>query len=136
MGYVMEAQKKELLLSLNAFTDPAEVSGVYAWIKLILHLLFMRKGTYPSNPYIGVGIQDYEFSFIDTAKAQLQNMIEDQVHTFLPDIPLSSFEIDVSTHEGNPILLFIFTFNSEEIFESAVVAASKVNNMIDFAIAI
>ena len=61
----LEAEKTELVLGINSFNKPAEKSGVEAWCKLITNLLFMAKGTYPTDPDMGCDIGQYEFAFID-----------------------------------------------------------------------
>ena len=72
----LEANKKELGLSTNVFNKATEYQGKTAWFQLILNLIFLRPGTYPSIPNMGVGLQDYEYEYIDDVKDNIRNKIE------------------------------------------------------------
>ncbi len=130
----LESKKKEVMLSINNFNSPAEVSGKEAWIKLILHLLFLKKGSYPSNPNIGIDIRQYDYNFIDTVLTTLPSEIMEQTRIFLPDIPLESVIVDTTEVEGRVILLIILTFIDDNINDTVVIASRVSNNIIDFEI--
>lgn len=131
---VLESNKKELVLGLNSFNAPAELTGKNAWINLILHLMFIKKGTYPSNPIIGIGIQTYDYQFIKDVIVKLQDDITNQVKTFLPEIPLDSVVVDTTEVSGKVILLIIITFTIDGTTDVAVVASQTSNNIIDFEV--
>lgn len=130
----MEYKKKELGLNTNVFGKAVEYKGKEAWFQLILNLLFLRPGTYPSIPTMGIGIQDYEYEFIDDIKDNLQINIQDQVKAFLPDVPLDSIDIQTVDYDGHTILLItINLYDNGEIVTGAV-ASEVTNNLIDFEI--
>jgi len=126
----LESDKKEVMLSINSFNSPAEVSNKEAWIKLILHLLFLKKGSYPSNPNIGIDIRQYDYQFIDNILTTLPSDIMEQTRLFLPDIPLESVIVETTEVGGKVILLIILTF----VDDNVVIATSVANNIIDFEI--
>ena len=131
------AEKKEIVLGLNSFNQPAELSGKDAWVKLIMNLLFQHKGTCPSDPNMGGELDMYDYAFIDDVKQEIKNTCMDQVHTYLPDIPLTGCEVTSSIlSNGQSVLLItlIFQYN-ESVFDNVVVAAENSNNQINFAIA-
>lgn len=130
----LESNKKELLLSINSFDRPAEAIGKNAWIKLITHLLFLIPGTYPSSPLLGIGIQQYEYSFMDETIAQLQSLILEQVRTYLPDVPLDSVVVDSTEVSGKKILLIIINFIDSGNLDTAVIASAAPENIIDFEV--
>ena len=132
-----DSEKIELLLSLNSFNQPAELAGKDAWIKLIMNLLFMKKGTYPSDPDMGGDLSKYEFAFIDDVKDEIRKVIDDQTSKYLPDIPLSGCSVSSTTlPTGKVVMLIMLTFRySESEFDTAVVAAEESNNQINFAVA-
>ena len=131
-----ESEKKELVLGINSFNKPAEAIDVNAWIKLVTNLLFMKKGTYPSEPEMGIEIQKYEFSFIDDVKEELEMEVTEQIHTYLPGIPLSGINISSTTLEsGKIVLLVILEFSYNGNTNSAVVAAENSANLINFKVA-
>lgn len=129
----LESNKKELMISLNSFDKPAEAKGKDAWIRLIIYLLFLKKGSYPSNPNIGIDIRRYEFEFVDKAIIVLQSELSDQIKWFLPDIPLESVVIDSTNINGETVLLIILTFEDNSNDNVAVIATSTYN-IIDFEI--
>ena len=131
------SERKELILGLNSFNRPAEASGKDAWIKLILNLLFMRKGTIPSEPEMGGELDRYEYHFIDDIKSDIRDVCLNQVHTYLPDIPLTNCEVISSTlSNGQAVLVITLTFQyTDGEFDTVAVAAEKSTNQINFAIA-
>lgn len=131
----LESSKKELILGLNSFNKPGETIGKTAWIKLITYLMFMKKGTYPSCPTMGIGIQQYDYEFMDTAITNLQTDIQDQVSAYLPDVPLNSVSVESSDVNGQKILLITLTFVDNGTTDSAVIATLAAPNIIDFEVA-
>ena len=132
-----EAEKVELALGLNAFGDPLETSGATAWANMITKLLFMVPGTMPSDPEMGCDISQYEFSFVDEVKAEIEQNITDQVNTYYPDIPMASIDISTDTlPTGRLVLLIQIVFTYDGMTEVAVVAAEKVNSIIRFEVAV
>ena len=135
MAEKLDAEKKELILGLNSFNQPAETSGVEAWVKLITNLLFMRKGSYPTDPEMGCEIQKYEYSFIDDVRDDIMNLINDQVRKYLPDIPFDSATVTTSTSDsGKVILLIILQFTYNGGMDTAVVASENSKNYINFEV--
>ena len=51
-----EFEKAELKLEINAFDNPTRLNDLKAWSQLLLNLLFLRPGTYPSQPEMGIDI--------------------------------------------------------------------------------
>lgn len=130
----LESNKKELGLGTNVFNKAVEYKGKTAWFQLILNLIFLRPGTYPSIPSMGVGIQDYDYEFLDDVKDNIRNDIEDQVKTFLPDVPLESVEIQSVDYNGHAIMLITITLNDNGQIVTGAVASEVTNKLIDFEI--
>ena len=130
----IEADKKELGIGTNVFNKPVEYKGKNAWFQLILNLIFLRPGTYPSMPTMGVGIQDYEYEYIDDVKDNIRNKIEEQVNLFLPDVPLASVEVTSVEYEGKTILLIVISLEDNGQIVTGAVASEVTNHLIDFEI--
>nr|DAJ90339.1 MAG TPA: Baseplate wedge protein [Caudoviricetes sp.] len=130
----LEANKKELGLSTNVFNKATEYQGKTAWFQLILNLIFLRPGTYPSIPNMGVGLQDYEYEYIDDVKDNIRNKIEEQVKLFLPDVPLASVEVTSVDYEGKTILLIVISLDDNGQIVTGAVASEITNRLIDFDI--
>ena len=138
MAEKLDAEKKELVLGINSFNQPSEVSGVSAWVKLITNLLFMRKGAYPTDPEMGCEIQKYEYAFLDDVKDEIESLINDQIRKYFPDIPFNSAVVSTSTNDSGKVILLIilqFTYNDGEL-DTAVVAAESSKNYINFEVVI
>lgn len=130
----LEANKKELGLSTNVFNKATEYQGKTAWFQLILNLIFLRPGTYPSIPNMGVGLQDYEYEYIDDVKDNIRNKIEEQINLFLPDVPLTSVEVTSVEYEGKTILLIVISLEDNGQIVTGAVASEVTNRLIDFEI--
>lgn len=130
----MEYEKKELGLNTNAFGKAVEYKGKKAWFQLILNLLFLRPGTYPSIPTMGIGIQDYEYEAIDDVKDNIQMKIQDQIKAFLPDIPLDSVEIDTVDYNGQAILLITINLIDNGQIVTGAIASETTNKLVNFEI--
>lgn len=131
-----ESEKAELLFSINAFDQPAECSTAQAWGNLITNLMFMVPGTIPSDPEMGLDIAQYQFSYLEETIDTLEELIQEQVETYLPDIPLQSISLRSGEEEGSPnTLLITMTFEVDDPNDNiVVVAAQKSNSIINFAV--
>lgn len=138
MADSLDYEKKELSIGIDNFNKPAQLSGKDAWINLITTLLFMKKGTYPTDPEMGCELQKYEYGFMEsTVFDKIENEIRDQITTYLPDIPLNSIRVTSESSNGRqPVLLIILEFDVDDItdFQTAVVAAEKLGQAVNFAV--
>ena len=137
MSILSEYQKTECLSDINGFNNPAELSGKNAWIQQILHLLFLKKGSYPSNPDLGIGLQTYDYTFIDNAIPKLQDEIVNQIRTYFPDMPFDSVTLIAQDHpvKKEKILIIAVNFTTYSAgIETAVVASTVSSSKIDFAV--
>lgn len=138
MADSLDYEKKELSIGIDNFNKPAQLSGKDAWINLITTLLFMKKGTYPTDPEMGCELQKYDYGFMEsTVFDKIENEIRDQITTYLPDIPLNSIRVTSESSNGRqPVLLIILEFDVDDItdFQTAVVAAEKLGQAVNFAV--
>lgn len=133
----LEKNKQELSLSINSFDNPTNLLGVKAWSQLMLNLTFLRKGTYPSQPEMGIDIQSYEYEYLDEAVQQLAGEILDQQQKYLPDIPLIDVTVTTTEYKGSPVLLINYIFREDNRNVASAVAidmASKDRKFLDFDI--
>ena len=131
----LESSKSELTLEINSFDKPKELSSVGAWSQLLLNLMFTRPGTYPSMPELGIGIEDFQYEFLDSAIDQLTTAITTQQQTYLPDIPLSGVQVSRIEKGGQPILIIQLFFNLDSgISNSAIALNVSKRNFLDFEV--
>lgn len=97
----------ELDFSVDSFQKQKVLRGVNAYARLVDRLLRKRKGTNPSEPDMGVDLDSYRFSDIDSLVAgTLRNVIQDQLVRYIPSVPVAS--IDISTMKiKNDTILYI-----------------------------
>ena len=131
----LESSKTELTLGINSFDNPKELNDVAAWSQLMLNLIFLRPGTYPSMPQMGVGIESYQYEFIDEAIDELSAAITTQQQNFLPDIPLAGTKVYKIDSDGQPVLVIQFVFNTNAGTTSTAVAINmSKRNFLDFEV--
>ena len=106
----LESDKKELQLSINSFDNPTELTGIKAWSQLVLHLIFMKPGTHPTHPEMGIDLESYQFDFMDDAISSLSAAIINQQGKYLKDVPLTAVVIQPAEVNGERILLIQLTF--------------------------
>lgn len=132
----MNADKKELCLDVNTFDKPKELSQVDAWSQLVLNLIFLRPGTYPSLPEMGIDIESYEFAFMDDACQKLSDEIVSQAHIYIPDVPLNVVSVRPYEYKGQNMLLIqmSFTVDGREEKSSAIAIdqSTKSRHFLDF----
>ena len=130
-----ESSKIELSFDLNNFNRPQEYAGAGAWAMQIVQLCMYDKGTFPSNPEIGIGMKKYDFGLEDY-RYKLQSAINEQVTRFFPDMPFNYCTVDaVEDAATNSLILYLYiSFNGTSNIETVVVAAKKERNYIKFAV--
>lgn len=76
---------REMLLSVDSFNRPKVLEGKEAIGTLLVRLIQLEPGTYPSHPNMGVGlISNYRYCDEDKVKL-LQDHIKSQIRTYLPE---------------------------------------------------
>lgn len=136
MANLSQYQRIELGFDLDDFKKPICYSEKDAWVHQILQLCIMDPGTIPSNPTIGVGMNNYEF-LLEDDRRKLASEINRQVPIFFPDMPFQNATVQSPTEEEDQDILYIFlTFLVNTELETAVVAVKKGYKYIDFAIAL
>lgn len=134
--------KAELTFEINSFGKPLELSGVKAWTRNVLRLLFMEKGTMPSDPDMGCGITREMYHDIQTLKGTIRSQAESQIKQYLPDIPFLALNVysedELVPDGGNPNVVYYmiaFQVNASEI-KTVTVASKVTHKIIDFEIRI
>lgn len=132
----LEYNKIEPVLEIDSFDKPKELSNVAAWSQLILNLLFLRPGTYPSLPEMGIGLDQYQYDFVDDAIAELNSAITSQQQKYLPDIPLEQVNVSKVEQNGLQILVIQMYFRGTngQIESSAVALDTSKRNFLNFEV--
>ena len=77
--------EQEMLISVDNFKKPKVLQGKEAIGILLVRLIQLEPGTYPSRPKMGVGLLS-NYRYCDEGKAlELQDHIKEQIRTYLPE---------------------------------------------------
>lgn len=106
---------KELDFCFDGLKKQKVLSGAQAWARLLDRLLRKRKGTNPSDPNMGIGLDSYRFSDMDTlTNGSLVNTIRAQTSMYLPQIPISQINVSTIKYKGDWILFIHFSILASE----------------------
>lgn len=76
--------KQEALLDSDNFNQPLYREGLEALAQTIQNIIFIEPGTYPNQPFLGVGISKYLFEILDAQTiSDINSEIENQISTFI-----------------------------------------------------
>lgn len=78
--------KYEFTLDIDNYEEILAEAGVLAYARLLINLLFLKPGTYPNSPDMGIDINKYSFELMDEElTSQLEDEIKHQVSIYLPN---------------------------------------------------
>lgn len=104
-------QFTEYVLDIDEFNRPKVLTGPKAIVQKIINLILLKPGTYPTRPYMGVGlIENFRYTFTDELD-KLQGEINDQIRTYLPEFSAVRVELETSM-EKNKILVINIIIDS------------------------
>lgn len=103
----MAKEIAELDFSLDNFHKQKVFKNSKAYVQMIQRLMFMKKGTYPTIPDMGIDISSYRFAELDTlAAGDLKDLIQYQIDTYIEGAPLENLSIStIKLKDG--VVLFI-----------------------------
>ena len=111
-----EPSISELDFCLNDFRQQKVLTDDDANVRLIQRLLIMKKGTYPSDPDMGVDISSYRFLDIDILVAgELKNTIRTQINKYVPRASINDIKISKLKYKNDFILYIDILLNSDKI---------------------
>lgn len=102
--------KNEVLLNRDPFHNTLMWNDKNGLAQVIQNILFIEKGTYPNQPDLGVGIENYLFEKVDKGTtSNLENEIKEQLKQFVPNDYIVEPKVESRMVNGNPTLLISFT---------------------------
>ncbi|ALN97966.1 putative baseplate protein [Bacillus phage vB_BpuM-BpSp] len=112
--------KDELLLEKNNFGSNASRKKLEALAQTIQNIIIIERGTYPNQPELGVGIENYQFEFSDDITMnELKSSISNQIERFIPNNDIVDFEINTIKNKSNRSVLFIqFLVSGNDEYQS------------------
>ena len=110
----------ELTFQVNDFRQPKVLTNYYQVAKRLQNLVLMKKGTMPNDYDMGLDINSYRFEYRnDKTQNLIKSDLQVQIDKYLPDIPVSNFEILFKT------IKILFEKESTEGFSDEVSAAME-----------
>lgn len=94
---------------VDSFNHPAVFYNNDAIAAKIYEIIMMKPGTYPTRPYMGVGlIKNYRYDFFENLST-LESTIQEQLDTYLPE--LIGAEVSLDKDEENKSLIINISLN-------------------------
>lgn len=79
-----EYKKTEFGLEINDYQEVAHYENVNSKYRHIYNLLFLKPGTYPSCPNMGIDLEQYIFDELTSTKlSEITEKIKEQVNTYV-----------------------------------------------------
>lgn len=102
--------KGELVLEKSSFNTMTIREDKTALAQVIQNLLFIEKGTYPNQPELGIGIENYLFEKMDKSTCStLGDNIKEQIEKFAPSEYIVDVNVESKLINGNSTLLISFS---------------------------
>lgn len=99
----------DCLLDYDSAYKPKVISTFEMCVNIILTLLYMKPGQYPSIPELGINIESYLFEYADdnTIPQKIKSMLDDQCNR----LSLTGIDIEcmLDKLENNPALIIQVT---------------------------
>ena len=112
----IECLKDELGLELNKFNKPATYTEYQALARLVINLLFLKPGTYPNLPEMGINIEQYKFMFMSQQELDsLELDINTQINTYIPNTEALTITTELIDDDetGRKVLGISFALSSD-----------------------
>lgn len=108
--------KDELLLAKSVFNTNAVRTKLEALAQVLQNIMIYEPGTFPNQPELGVGIENYQFEFLDDkTMSDLKSSIDNQINKFIPsDIKVEPKVESLLNELGKKILVVSFMITGLE----------------------
>jgi len=128
-----ECMKDEFFLTIDDFGKVATYGGLPALARDIQRLIIMQPMSYPDDPDMGVGIENYQFEFMDsTTISDLSERINSQINKYIPTSNIGNIVIEVIDNDKNgkkdTIGVLINLSTSKDGKDNMVITFEKASN--------
>lgn len=119
------AQGVDPVFGIDNFNKPKTLNESQTLVNNLLMLLFMKPGTYPSLPNLGIYIQQYLYMFFDDINTNyIKSQIATQCEEFLPSIQNGSLDVHKTTKDGKPVLLITLPIRIDDELTGLVIGTT------------
>ena len=110
-----ERFKNEIILEKSSFNSTEFRKDKIALAQVIQNILFIEPGTYPNQPNLGVGIENYLFEKMDNSTLiEIENAIKEQIDQFCPSEYIVTSNVTTQKIKNNSILLISFSIKDPD----------------------
>lgn len=103
------------VFGINAFGEQKVLNESETKVNNILTILFMRPGSYPSLPELGVYIQQYLYKPIDDINCEeIKAKITSQCNDFIDDVESGTLDVLKTVYDNQPMLLVVLPVKIKE----------------------
>lgn len=118
---VIKIIKGELDFGLDSFGRQKVMSPEDTLAHLLINLLFMRPGQFPSMPHLGINIRKYLYNFSDELDVEtLKSEIQSQCLILVPYLDLTGMVLDVIDYLNDSFLLLVIPVNFQDSEKSLI----------------
>lgn len=118
---------------VNNFNEPKMFNESETLVNNLLMLLFMKPGSYPSLPNLGIDIEQYLYIFFDEINVEkIKYDIAAQCVQFLDSVEAGTLDVRKIIHNKRPLLLIVLPVRIEEKMTGLKLALTtdEANNVI------
>lgn len=122
----MAGVKKEVSFGLDNFKQAKVLSVKDSIAQLIINILMMKPGNYPSLPHIGVNLEKYLYSFEENIDVEgLKRDIFNQCSEAITFISVGDINVFVEEYENRGLLVIVIPITGLEDDSTLIIGASK-----------
>ncbi len=100
--------KKEMDFAIDNFGKQKYLTSIESIGNIILNLFFMRPGTMPSMPELGININSYIYNLTDEVDVdEIKNKLQSQCSELLPYLILGEIRVFIQEIKGQDVLMVV-----------------------------
>ena len=104
----------DFVLDFNDFEQQQVVNDMEALAMIFQRIILFRKGDFPNQPELGVGIEDYIFELMDPETIKkIENDIKTQCNRFAPSKYTYEIKVEQMLVNGKKSALAVFVYLSK-----------------------
>lgn len=120
--------KKEMDFDIDNFGRQKYLTSIESIGNIILNLFFMRPGSYPSMPDLGLNIRSMLYGLSDEIDVdEIKNKLQTQCTELLPHLVLGEVRVFVKELNGHDVLMITIQVETDGTAETLIYGFTKDN---------
>lgn len=118
--------KKEMDFAIDNFGQQKYHRSIDSISSILLNLFFMRPGTMPSMPELGINISSYLYQMTDELDTtELKDKIQMQCSDLLPYLIMGDINVSITKIQGQDVLVLSLSMDLGQGQETALYGFTK-----------